>query len=61
MDQTYEEYGYEADDHGDQYGSHLDDRHGYDDGNAYGHHQHYDGSYGSLGDVAQLDDDEEMW
>ncbi|OKL56333.1 hypothetical protein UA08_08412 [Talaromyces atroroseus] len=62
-EQTYEEYSYEVEDHGDQYGSHIDDQQGYEDGNAYGtgHHQHYDGSYGSLGDVAQLDSDEEMW
>jgi hypothetical protein len=59
-EQTYEEYNYSSDEHSDQYAS---DRQGYENGNAYGtnQHQHYDGSYGSLGDAAQLESDEEMW
>lgn len=63
MDQTYEDYGYEADGHSDHYGSMADGGHGYENGNMYGAdpHQHYDGSYGSLGDVAQLESDEDMW
>ncbi|EED23325.1 telomere silencing protein Zds1, putative [Talaromyces stipitatus ATCC 10500] len=60
-EQTYEEYNYSSDEHGDQY---VSERQDYENGNVYGtnhHQQHYDGSYGSLGDAAQLENDEEMW